>query len=94
MQIVYFKNGSHVFRDDLGCWIAYSKTGVPVESVSYEKAINCIFENYLLIESYSKESKKEYENLKKQLEDEKKYSKRLNLEAQRWFDIAMDLMKK
>lgn len=34
----------------------------------------------------------ENSELRKQLEDEKKNTRRLNLDAQRWFDIAMDLM--
>lgn len=37
-----------------------------------------------------------YENnkLRKEIEDEKKKSRRLNLDAQRWFDIAMDYLHK
>lgn len=34
----------------------------------------------------------ENNKLRKQLEDEKKNSQRLNLDAQRWFDTAMDLL--
>lgn len=32
--------------------------------------------------------------LRKQLEDEKKNSRRLNLDAQKWFDIAMESIHK
>lgn len=48
--------------------------------------------NYEEIKARVEYLEDENSKLRKQLEDEKKNTRRLNLDAQRWFDIAMEFM--
>ncbi|MCL1700799.1 hypothetical protein [Lysinibacillus sp. Bpr_S20] len=50
--------------------------------------------NYEEMKARAKYIEDENSKLRKQLEDEKKNSRRLNLDAQRWFDIAMESIHK
>ncbi len=50
--------------------------------------------NYEEMKARVKHLEDENSELRKQLEDEKKNSRRLNLDAQRWFDVAMEFMHK
>ena len=90
---VYLRNGNFVEVKNGECW---SSSGELMGRIQPEQMLKKILEvgvqykNNECIDG----GNDEIEKLKKQLDDANRTIHRLNLEAQRWFDMSMDLLHK
>ena len=62
------------------------------EFVILDNSYSKLEQDFITLEKSYEQSLDKIEKLEKQISDKDKHIKRLNLEAQRWFDMSMDLL--